>query len=232
MYPASYQLKGQTMNPLSSQVKIKLIEDDPLLSLSISDTLKQKGCYTIETFHSLETFRKQCNCAEDAIYLVDLRIGADSGMDAMESILFENPFHVVIITTSFGGLQTGAEAVKCGAFDVLEKPFTASSLLEKIELAAAEMEMRAGDRNSFRRYQRAMQMLNFGEKKVFLFMINGTANKVIASELNVSLRTIEMRRARILKAFGAQSVPELVSLHCKVSNGKLLEDALLLQNVM
>jgi len=204
------------MTLLKDPVVVKIIEDDELVQSALSELLKQQG-YRVESFTSAADFQQNEVPQERTIYLVDVRLGTYNGMDLVDSILRRNPLEVVIVTTSFGGFESGADAIKHGAFDVLEKPFTNEVFVQKIEAATVELYKRTKDQKNFSLYEETMNKLSFGEKKVFEYLLKGTANKVIASELNVSLRTIELRRAKLLKSFGVGSLAELVSLHCMVA---------------
>jgi len=204
------------MTLLKDPVVVKIIEDDELVQSALSELLKQQG-YRVESFTSAADFQQNEVPQERTIYLVDVRLGTYNGMDLVDSILRRNPLEVVIVTTSFGGFESGADAIKHGSFDVLEKPFTNEVFLHKIEAATVELYKRTKDQKNFSLYEETMNKLSFGEKKVFEYLLRGTANKVIASELNVSLRTIELRRAKLLKSFGVGSLAELVSLHCMVA---------------
>jgi two-component system, LuxR family, response regulator FixJ len=218
LYPllASIRTVEHTMTLLKDPVVVKIIEDDELVQNALSEILKQQG-YHVESYTSATDFQQSDVHQDRTIYLIDLRLGIYNGMDLVDSILRRNPLEVVIITTSFGGLETGADAIKHGAFDVLEKPFTNDTFIRKIEAAVLELQKRTHDQKNFNLYEETMNKLSFGEKKVFEYLLKGTANKVIASELNVSLRTIELRRAKLLKSFGVGSLAELVSLHCMVA---------------
>ncbi len=207
------------MTLLKDPVVVKIIEDDELVQSALSEILKQQG-YRVESFTSFADFQQNDVPQERTVYLIDVRLGVHNGMDLVDSILRRNPLEVVLVTTSFGGFETGAEAIKHGAFDVLEKPFTNDTFLRKIEAASFELDKRAKDQKNFSLYEETMNKLSFGEKKVFEYLLKGTANKVIASELNVSLRTIELRRAKLLKSFGVGSLAELVSLHCMVAKAQ------------
>lgn len=204
------------MTLLKEPVVVKIIEDDELVQSALSEILKQQG-YDVVSFSSVTDFQQNNVHHERTIYLIDVRLGIHNGMDLVDSIMRRNPWEVVLVTTSFGGFDTGAQAIRHGAFDVLEKPFTDETLLRKMESAALELQKRLKDQKSFSHYEETMNKLSIGEKKVFEYLLKGTANKVIASELNVSLRTIELRRAKLLKSFGVGSLAELVSLHCMVA---------------
>jgi FixJ family two-component response regulator len=197
-------------------IVVKIIEDDELVQSALSEILEQQG-YRVESFTSLADFQERNVPQDRTIYLIDVRLGIHNGMDLVDSILGRNPLEVVLVTTSFGGFETGAEAIKHGVFDVLEKPFSNDGFVHKIELASKELQKRTADLKKFNLYEETMNILSHGEKKVFEYLLKGTANKVIAAELNVSLRTIELRRAKLLKSFGVGSLAELVSLHCMVT---------------
>jgi|GEM_PF-354558 len=204
------------MTLLKDPITVKIIEDDELVQSALNEIVKQNG-YRVEAYSSAAEFKQNETIVARSIYLVDVRLGNDNGMDLVDAILRRNPLEVVIVTTSFGGFESGADAIRHGAFDVLEKPFSNETFLRKIEAASVELNRRAEDQKSFVIYEETMNKLSFGEKKVFEYLLKGTANKVIASELNVSLRTIELRRAKLLKSFGVGSLAELVSLHCMVA---------------
>ncbi len=197
-------------------VIVKIVEDDESVQSALSDILTRQD-YRVESYLSASDFNSKESFQDRTIYIVDVRLGPYNGMDLVQSILHRNPLDIVLVMSSFGGFEAGAEAIKKGAFDVIEKPFSNDIFMQKIESASQELKRRSHEQKSFTRYEDAMHRLSIGEKKVFEFLLKGTANKVIAAELKVSLRTIELRRAKLLKNFGVGSLAELVSLHCMIA---------------
>src|SRR6476469_7598483 len=98
------------MTLLKDPILVKIIEDDELVQSALSELLKQQG-YRVESFTSAADFQQNEVPQDRTIYLVDVRLGTHNGMDLVDSILRRNPLEVVIVTTSFGGFESGADAI-------------------------------------------------------------------------------------------------------------------------
>jgi two-component system, LuxR family, response regulator DctR len=118
----------------------------------------------------------------------------------------------VIFLTGHGDVPTAVAAVKRGAFDFVEKPFAGNALVDRIELALAASAAHLLARRNLDGVARAVADLTEREREVMHCVIDGKANKLIADALGISVRTVEVHRARVFDKMGVKSAVELANL--------------------
>jgi two-component system response regulator FixJ len=119
----------------------------------------------------------------------------------------------VIFITGHGDVPMAVQAMKEGAFEFIQKPFRDQDLLDRINHA---LQQDAESRNNLARRAdvvRRLETLTPREHQVMDMVVDGSANKVIAIDLNLSERTVEIHRAKVMEKMGARSVAHLVKLH-------------------
>jgi len=146
--------------------------------------------------------------------LLDLRMSGMSGLALFESLSERGLTQAlpVIFLTGHGDVPTAVAAVKRGAFDFVEKPFSNNALVDRIERAlAASAEVIGARRERARRLQ-VFAQLSEREHEVMRLIAQGLSNKLIADTLSISMRTVEVHRARVFDKVGVASAVELVNL--------------------
>ena len=146
--------------------------------------------------------------------VLDVRMPGTSGLVLFERLIERGllPMLPVIFLTGHGDVPTAVAAVKRGAFDFVEKPFSNNALVDRIELALqasaeALLSRRAGDATA-----EALADLTERERDVLRLVIDGRPNKLIADELGISVRTVEVHRARVFEKMRVKSAVELANL--------------------
>lgn len=146
--------------------------------------------------------------------VLDVRMPGTSGLVLFERLIERGllPMLPVIFLTGHGDVPTAVAAVKRGAFDFVEKPFSNNALVDRIELALqasaeALLNRRAGDATA-----EALADLTERERDVLRLVIDGRPNKLIADELGISVRTVEVHRARVFEKMRVKSAVELANL--------------------
>ncbi len=191
-----------------------LIDDDAAVRTSLSRALHKRGFHVL-TFETAKQFLDSYDPAQPGCLVLDYGLPQMDGLK-LQKVLAERDINVPIIFISgHGGVRETVQAMKAGAVDFLEKPFRQSVLVNCINAAfAADEERRAAEldltsaRNRFAK-------LTSREKEVANFMISNpssTASKEIGRELNISPRTVDHHRARILEKMDIGSVAELIDL--------------------
>jgi two-component system response regulator DctR len=149
-----------------------------------------------------------------ACLLLDVRMPGTSGL-----VLFERLIELgvtaalpVIFLTGHGDVPTAVAAVKRGAFDFVEKPFSDNALVDRIELALKASEQAILARRSRQGVARLLAELTDREREVMTRVVAGLANKLIADELDISVRTVEVHRARMFEKMNVRSAVELANL--------------------
>lgn len=146
--------------------------------------------------------------------LLDVRMPGTSGLVLFERLIERQLLELmpVIFLTGHGDVPTAVAAVKRGAFDFVEKPFSDNALVDRVEqalAASAQALLRQRDQSSVRR---RLADLTERERDVMRYVIDGLANKLIADQLNISVRTVEVHRARVFEKMDVKSAVELANL--------------------
>jgi len=146
--------------------------------------------------------------------LLDVRMPGTSGLVLFERLIERQllQFMPVIFLTGHGDVPTAVAAVKRGAFDFVEKPFSDNALVDRVEQAletSAQALLRQRDERGVRR---RLAELTERERDVMQCVIDGLANKLIADQLNISVRTVEVHRARVFEKMDVKSAVELANL--------------------
>jgi len=146
--------------------------------------------------------------------LLDVRMPGISGLTLFERLI-ERGLHTalpVIFLTGHGDVPTAVAAVKRGAFDFVEKPFADNALVDRIELALAHSSAAIVLRQGGDRLQRLLAELTERERDVMRLVVEGRPNKLIADALDISVRTVEVHRARVFDKMNVKSAVELANL--------------------
>lgn len=148
-----------------------------------------------------------------ACVLLDVRMPGLSGLALFERMVEHGwvPCVPVIFLTGHADVPTAVAAVKRGAFDFVEKPFSNNALVDRVEQALALSAQVLGQRRQRRQWDRRLADLTEREREVMLLVIEGRPNKLIADELHISVRTVEVHRARIFEKMGVKSAVELAN---------------------
>ncbi|PXW95820.1 LuxR family two component transcriptional regulator [Sphaerotilus hippei] len=146
--------------------------------------------------------------------LLDMRMPGMNGMALFEHLIEKQWTSLlpVIFLTGHADVATAVAAVKRGAFDFVEKPFSDNSLVDRIieGLAVSETALKAASGQS--QIRRLMAELTEREREVMELIVLGRANKQIADELDISVRTVEVHRARVFDKMGVKSAVELANV--------------------
>jgi two-component system, LuxR family, response regulator DctR len=122
------------------------------------------------------------------------------------------PVLPVIFLTGHGDVPTAVSAVKRGAHDFVEKPFSNNTLVDRIETALQASADTLLQQRAVQRTEAALAELTEREREVMRLVVEGRANKVIADELGISVRTVEVHRARVFEKMNVKSAVELANL--------------------
>jgi two-component system response regulator DctR len=118
----------------------------------------------------------------------------------------------VIFLTGHGDISMAVDAVKNGAFDFFEKPFNDNRLADRVAQALAESQSRLTHADSAGRIRSRLERLTSREKDVMALILKGKLNKIIADELGISMRTVEVHRSNVFSKMGVRSAVELARL--------------------
>lgn len=149
-----------------------------------------------------------------ACLLLDVRMPATSGLVLFERLVERGLVETVpvIFLTGHGDVPTAVAAVKRGAFDFVEKPFSNNALVDRVEQALAASAAALRRRHGQHAQERALAELTEREREVMRLVVEGRPNKIIADDLGISVRTVEVHRARVFEKMKVRSAVELANL--------------------
>lgn len=208
-------IDGQITN--TNEPVIYVIDDDGGVRKSIERVLESVGL-SVVVFSSADDFLGCCPPSPQGCVITDLRMPGMSGLELHE-VLKTKGIHIpVIFMTAFADVKTGVRAMKQGGFDFIEKPFNNQDLIDLVHQALSKS---TSDSQNFKHKQEVSDLLaslSEQERKVLDGVMDGKLNKTIAAEMNLSDKTIEYHRAKVMKKFSAGSVAELVKIVCSAAS--------------
>ncbi len=188
-----------------------VVDDDEAVRTSLRLLLKSVGL-PVETFASAQEFLDQFDPNRAGCLVLDIRMPGMSGLELQQQLNDRHSIMPIVFITGHGDVPMAVEAMQAGAVDFIQKPFRDQDLIDRINRALEkDREMRAAlrERDEIRR---RMSQLTPREREVLELVTQGKANKVIAGDLNVSQRTVEIHRARVMEKMGANSLAHLVRM--------------------
>ena len=190
-------------------VTVYIVDDDDGSRQSLKALVRSIGVEAI-TFASAEEFLEAIDPDRPGCLVTDLRMLGMSGIELQEELLVRGIGLPVILLTAHAETPLTVRAVKKGAVTVLEKPCRDYELYDAIRDALA---LDASTRSRVARqyeFSQRLDLLSPDERSVLDLMVQGVANKVIAEQLDVSIRTIENRRQKIFEKTGTDTLAELI----------------------
>lgn len=188
---------------------IYLVDDDEALRDSLVWLLESQG-FKVAAFASAEDFLKAWRPEFNGCLLLDVRMPGISGLELHERLKALYCTLPIIFITGHGDVPMAVAALKKGAVDFIEKPFNDTELLRLVSQCLAKEEEGRARRRQDAEVSRRLDQLTQREREVLDLIIIGKLNKQIADVLGISIKTVEVHRARVMEKMGAQSLAELV----------------------
>jgi len=201
--------KGQTMG--GAEPTVFVVDDDPALLRLIRKLVETSG-RTVETYASAGEFLENCKSDRPGCLVLDVRMPGMSGLALQERLAVDAISLPILIITGFGDVPVAVQAMRQGAFDFIEKPFSGQMLIDRIEAALQEDARRRRDRGERDEIRRRVQLLTPREKQVMDLVVQGRPNKSVGTALGLSPKTVEVHRANVMKKMAAGSLAELVRM--------------------
>lgn len=189
---------------------VHVVDDDEAIRDSLIFLLETAG-YTAVGYHSAEDFLADAARLQTGVVITDVRMPGLSGLEMVQSLASERFALPIIMITGHGDIPLAVEAMKAGVVDFIEKPFDDELLLKSVEGALARAG-RDGEDDETKALRQRFEALSPRERDVLKGVVAGKANKVIAYDLGISPRTVEVYRAGLMSKTGAGSVSELVRM--------------------
>lgn len=188
---------------------VHIVDDDRAIRDSLKFLMKSVG-FESQTYESAETFLDQADFDRPGCLVVDIRMQGMSGLE-LQQVLNERSIHLpVIVITGHGDIPMAVQAMKAGAIDFLEKPFDNEFLVMRIRQCLKEATKKQDKESKTAKAKAQLAQLTPREVEVMNLLVAGKHNKVIANELNISVRTAEAHRAKVMKKLQADSLSDIV----------------------
>ncbi|HMK86825.1 MAG TPA: response regulator transcription factor [Steroidobacteraceae bacterium] len=196
---------------------IFVVDDDDGMRRAL-DTLLSTVGYKTAVFARPTDFLAQYQADVPGCLVLDIRMPEMSGLEVQQQLNRRGSMLPVIFITGHGDVPMAVQAMKEGAFEFIQKPFRDQDLLDCINHA---LKQDAENRSTAARRSdvlHRLESLTPREREVMNLIVEGSANKVIAIDLGLSERTVEIHRAKVMEKMGARSVAHLVRLHLTLSD--------------
>jgi two-component system response regulator FixJ len=190
---------------------VHVIDDDDAVRESL-EFLLRTAKIDVRTYESATAFLNTVSDGTTGCIVTDVRMPGISGVDLLRRLKARGSTMPVIVMTGHGDIQLAVEAMKIGAADFLEKPFDDEVLLASVRAALSRLEMGTQRESERADLNNRLAALSAREREVLEGLVAGKANKVIAFDLGISPRTVEIYRAHVMTKMNAGSLSELVRM--------------------
>jgi len=189
-----------------------IIDDDDAIRSGLTMLLETYG-YAAEAFASPVAFLERCSRPMPARFMaiVDLSMPEMSGLELQAELNRKHIRIPLVFLSGEGDIPAAVNAVQHGAIDFVEKPVDSELLIDRIETALQQQRHEDDNDADIRRVRNALDSLTGREREVLEYLAMGKISKVIAHELGISERTVELHRSRILKKLDARNTTELLN---------------------
>ena len=188
-----------------------VIDDDEAVRSSLKLLLRSVKL-PVAVYASAQEFLPKYSVDQPGCLIVDVRMPGMSGLELQEQLNLRGAMIPVIFITGHGDISMAVEAMRHGAFDFLPKPFRDQDLLDRIQKALEKDAKNRLEIAQTERIRQQFESLTPREREVLELVTSGKANKVMAGDLGVSQRTIEIHRARVMEKMQANSLAQLVRM--------------------
>lgn len=188
-----------------------IIDDDPLLRSLIESLVSASG-RPVVAFEAAADFLHAYDPLQPGCVVSDICMPGMSGLDLQEELNRLGMTVPVIFISARGDVPTAVTAMKHGAFDFLLKPFANEELLQRVQAALARDAEIRSSQVEMGEVRSRRDSLTPREQDVLGLLVKGKSNKVMGAELALSIRTVELHRARVMEKMGARSVAQLVRM--------------------
>lgn len=198
----------QAAEPTST---VFIVDDDEGARNSLRFLLKSVGLPAV-TFNSAQEFLAAYRPQQPGCLVLDVRMPGMSGLELQQELNRLGAVIPVVFVTGHGDVPMAVEAIQQGAFDFVQKPYREQELLDRIQRALVKDKSGRQALKERDRIRARLASLTPREREVMQLMTRGMPNKVMAAELGLSQRTVEIHRAHVMEKSGAASIAQLVRM--------------------
>jgi two-component system response regulator FixJ len=189
---------------------VYVVDDDEAVRDSLSVLLESKA-FVVRSFASAAEFLAVAPSLRAGCLIVDIRMPEMDGLELQQHLIDHSFGFPLIVITGHGDVPLAVRAMKAGAVDFIEKPFSSEAILDSLEVGLLRLSNLDEDPTKVAAIAK-IELLSPRELEVLQGLLAGLPNKSIAYDLNISPRTVEIHRARVMDKMGARSLSELIRL--------------------
>lgn len=190
---------------------VYVVDDDPAMRSSLRWLIESVGL-AVRTCASAQEFLDLYKGGEPGCLVLDVRMPGMSGLDLQNELAQRQIEIPILIITGYAEVPLAVRAMKAGAFDFIEKPFSDQTLLDRIRAAVALDEVGRRRRAARDEVKARLELLTPRERDVMSRVVSGRSNKLIAAELQLSTKTVEVHRAHVMEKLKADCLADLIRL--------------------
>lgn len=203
---------------------IAVVDDEPDVRAAIGLLLKSVG-HQVQVFNSAQEYLAQYDPEQPGCLILDVRMPGISGLELQEQLNRLDYHPPIIMVSGHGEIPMAVRAIKCGAIDFLQKPFSDQQLLERVTQALQQDQLNRTSLGEIRSIRSRYETLTARERQVLAGVAQGKLNKVIASDLKVSTRTVEIHRAHLMEKMKVKTLSALMRCVSVLEQGGIISSA-------
>jgi FixJ family two-component response regulator len=188
-----------------------IVDDDDAVRNSLRLLVKSVGL-PASTAKSAQEFLENYDPSRPGCLILDVRMPGMSGIELQQQLNLRGAVIPVIFITGHGDIPMAVEAMQQGAFDFLQKPFRDQDLIDRIQRALQKDGANREELTQRGRIRERFETLTPREREVLGLVTSGKPNKIVATDLGLSQRTVEIHRSRVMEKMGATSLAQLVRM--------------------
>jgi two-component system response regulator FixJ len=202
--------------------RVFVIDDDIDIRQVLRTVLEAAGLH-VDTFSSAIGFLAGGAAALAGCVLTDFQMPVMNGLELQKELTRRGARMAVVVMAGSGSVKVAVRAMRAGAIDFLEKPFSEAALLESVGRALDFVSKAQTSSSLIGSARERIALLTKREREVFDLVVAGDSNKAVALELRISPRTVELHRAQVVKKMGTGSLAQLVRLSVAGANARHVE---------
>ncbi|MDY7532669.1 response regulator [Pseudomonas sp. Bout1] len=188
---------------------VYIVDDDKDLRTSLAWLLESVSVQA-QCFAGAEEFLEHYDPRQPACLVLDVRMPQTSGFQLQEILNRRGSTLPTIFVSAHGDIPMSVTAMKNGALDFVEKPYNPQQMIDRIQAALKTAVQAQADQEQREHLQGKLALLTSREREVLMLVVDGKASKVIARELNISVKTVDVHRTKIKEKMGVTSIAMLV----------------------